>query len=229
MDKATDNTPLTKIPADHFELFEFDCTRLAQCENYDIFTGQLGDPPSAFMGQNYRDVYVDAAQARSWLEGAGAAPASADFHVALDTSAAPIGDLITAVALRVTAITDLDACSASIEQITRKSERMPVPLVLRTDEQMRDNRKGRWRLSQNQPKTIPIFFCAPSRRNEWFFFHETGEKYFLPASPVSLLVGVYGGKMNGKILLTVEVGDDWRVYPSIKTVDANYKIETESA
>jgi hypothetical protein len=229
MDKATDNTPLTKISAEHFEHFDFDCTRLAQCENYDIFTGQLGDPPSAFMGQNYRDVYVDAAQARSWLEGAGAPPPSADFHIALDTSAAPIGGLITAVALRITAIVDLDGCSASIEQITRKSENMPIPLVLRTDGQIRDNRKGRWRLSQNQPKTIPIFFSLPNKRNEWFFFHETGEKYFLSAGPVSLLIGVYGGKMNGKILLTVEVGEGWRVFPSIKTVDANYKIETEAA
>jgi hypothetical protein len=35
--------------------------------------------------------------------------------------------------------------------------------------------------------------------------------------------------MNGKVLLTVEVGEDWRIYPSIKTVDANFKIETEDA
>jgi hypothetical protein len=96
--------------------------------------------------------------------------------------------------LRVTAIVDLDGCSASIEQITRKSEHMPIPLVLRTDGQIRGDRKGRWRLSQNQPKTIPIFFSLPNKRNEWFFFHETGEEYFLSAGRVSLLIGVYGEK-----------------------------------
>jgi hypothetical protein len=225
VDKDTDSTPLIRIPIEHFEEFEFDCTQLAQCDNYEIFTTQLGEAPSAFRGTNYRDIYVKADDARNWLNGAGRPPPSADFHVGLDTSASPIGDYTPIVAIRITGLVDVDGCLASIEQMSRDIASLSTPLALRTDGQIRGNRNGRWNISKGQFKLVPILFRGPVRQNEWFLIHETGKEYFVPAGPLRLLIGIYGGRMDGKVLLEIEVGADWRVYPSIRTVDTKYQID----
>src|SRR5262249_54140931 len=104
---------------------------------------------------------------------------------------------------------------------------MPLPLVLRTDGQIRDNRKARFGLSTGQPKVVPILFVGPVRKDEWFAFDERAEKYPIPAGPAKLLLGVYGGKMDGKALIKIEVGTDWRVYPSIESVPMNYKLAND--
>ena len=97
-----------------------------------------------------------------------------------------------------------------------------MPLVLRTDGQIRDSRKGRFTLSPNQPKSVPILFKNPTRKNEWFFFDDDGRFYFTPANHSKIVLGIYGGKFSGKALIDVLVGDDWQAYPSLKIVSDDF-------
>lgn len=62
--KDLDTEPLVEIPKEHFAIFEFDPTALAEVDNYDLFTGKIGDNPSGWKGQIFRDIHVNADHAR---------------------------------------------------------------------------------------------------------------------------------------------------------------------
>jgi hypothetical protein len=97
--KDLDTEPLVKIPSDHFVDFEFDPTALAQLDNYELFTGKIGENPSAWKGWIFRDLHVNADQARAWLAGAGRPPPSAEIAVRIKTAGAKIDDFRPVCAL----------------------------------------------------------------------------------------------------------------------------------
>jgi hypothetical protein len=97
--KDLDTEPLVKIPSDHFMDFEFDPTALAQLDNYELFTGKIGENPSAWKGWIFRDLHVNADQARAWLAGAGRPPPSAEIAVRIKTAGAKIDDFRPVCAL----------------------------------------------------------------------------------------------------------------------------------
>jgi hypothetical protein len=228
MSQDIDDTPRTKIPPEHFEEFGFDCTQFAQCQNYDIVTTKIGEPTSSFVGRNYRDLEVDAAQARTWLADSGKPPNRADMTIVAQAYGAKIGDYTPISALLVSNIgdKDLEKCIIQMEQFSGTiPSTMPMPLVLRTDGQIRGERSGRFMLSKGQPKTVPILFVGPTRKDEWYFIDEHGKKYFVPAGPAKMVIGVYGGVESVKALVNVDVDAGWEAYPSVKTVPMDFKLD----
>lgn len=225
-----DSEPLVKIPAQHFEKFGFDPTRVAQAENYDIFTGVLGDPPSAWRGSTFRDLHVDAAEARAWLKGDGAPPAGAEIAVGLNTASARIGEFVPVCSLVISNVGATDFGECFIEMIEFSGivpQEMPMPFVMRTDDQIRSGERGRFSLSRGQKKIVPLAFRATIRANEWFLFDENGNKYFVPANPTKMIVRIYGGTAPGNALIYLDTDAGWNVFPSVKTIPTNHTLADE--
>lgn len=176
-----DTERLIKIAPSHFEEFGLDVQDLAQSENYDIFTHEPGINPGQSSARCFRDLHINAAQARAWLEREGKAPPAASFNVQLVAGPGQIGDYNCVFAIIVKNIEskELTRCLVQMEQISiTRPDQMPMPLVLRTDGQTRDSRKGRFTLSPNQPKSVPVLFRNRARNNEWFFVDDGGRSHF---------------------------------------------------
>jgi hypothetical protein len=228
--QKTNTMPFTRIPKEHFEEFGLDAVSLAHADNYDIFTGKLGESPSTLRGKVYRDLQVNAGQARAWLKGKGAPPHVAGLSVKMDTKGTLIGDHQTVCAIEIlnNGMCKLDDCLVQVEQFSRaKPDSMPLPLVLRTEGQIRGQRTGRFTLSREQPKSVPILFCVPHRRNEWYFLDENGLQHRVAAGQTMLLVGLYGGTESGKALVHIDIAEGWRVHPTVSTVDSSYVLGQE--
>ncbi len=222
-----ESVSLEKIHADHFREFGFDVFQMAKADNYDVFTTKVGKTKYELQGQCYRDLHIDANEAKRWLKNEGKAPPAASFNVQLVTSPGQIGDYncVFAIIVKNMESNELTRCLVQVEQISiTHPDEMPMPLVLRTDGQIRDSRKGRFTLSPNQPKSVPILFKNPTRKNEWFFFDDDGRFYFTPANHSKIVLGIYGGKFSGKVLIDVLVGDDWQAYPSLKIVSDDFTL-----
>jgi hypothetical protein len=102
---------------------------------------------------------------------------------------------------------------------------MPMPLVLRTDNQIRDGRNGRWTLSPTQPKTVPVFFLAHPRHDQWIFKDERGHDYVMPARSLKLVVGAYGGTYSDKALVIVDLpNSSWTPEISVIAVRHDYTL-----
>jgi nucleoside phosphorylase len=225
-----DSEPLVKIPPQHFEEFGFDPTRVAEVDNYDIFTGKLGDPPSAWRGRTFRDLHVDAEEARAWLKGDGAPPAGAEIAVGLNTTSARIGDFVPVCSLVISNVgaKDFDACFVEMIEFSGViPEGMPMPFVMRTDDQIRSGERGRFTLSRGQKKIVPLAFRAMIRANEWFLFDENGKKYFVPANPTKMIVRIYGGTAPGNALIYLDTDAGWNVFPSVKTIPSDLTLKDE--
>lgn len=228
-----DSERLIKIDPRHFEEFELDVQEIAQSKNYDILTHKPGIDLGQSRDMCFRDLHINAAQARAWLKREGKAPPAASFNVQLVAGPGQIGDYNCVFAIIVKNIesNELKNCLVQMEQISiTHPDQMPMPLVLRTDGQIRNSRKGRFTLSPNQPKSVPVLFRNRTRNNEWFFVDEAGHSYFTPAQHSKLVLGIYGGKFSGKALIDVLVGDDWLGYPSLKIVPDDFVLsETEDS
>ena len=225
--KDLDSEPLIKIPREHFEEFSFDPTRLAQADNYDIFTGRLGEPPSALKGSIFRDLHVDAAEARAWLNGSGRPPPGANVAVFVTASTARIDDYEAVCSLIVKNVgtSDLNGCLVEMTELSgRRPADLQMPLTLRTDGQIRGHEHGHFQLLRGQERTIPLIFRLPRRANEWFFFDECARKYPLSANPTKMIVRIYGGASPGNALVFVDLDAGWKVFPSVKAVPSIYTL-----
>lgn len=124
---------------------------------------------------------------------------------------------------------DLQDCTAQLEKINglRPTE-LSLPMVLRTEDQIRGNENGRFLLSSKQHKVIPILFRSPVRKNEWYLIDEHGAEYYIPFEESDMVIGVYGGNFNTKRIVSINsspkdvrgefstVGDDFKFYLSIR-------------
>jgi hypothetical protein len=224
-----DTEPLVEIPKEHFAVFEFDPTALAQVDNYDLFTGKIGASPSEWKGRTFRDIHVNADQARAWLSDAGKPPPSAEIAVRIRTPGATIGDYRPVCTLVVanTGQKQFDQCLVQMTEFSRATpERMPLPLTLRTDSQIRNNARGLFPLLAGQEATIPLAFHSPKRANEWFLFDENGQSYFIPADPTKMLLRVYGGASPGSALVFIDTDAGWNAMPSVETVPTDFVLNT---
>jgi hypothetical protein len=157
----------------------------------------------------------------------GTPPAPEEIAARLDAAPSRVGDYqpICAVAIENISAKDLDRCQVQVEQFSGvRPVGMPMPLVLRTDGQIRNALNGRFMLSAGQPTTIPIVYKGPVRKNEWFFFDETGAHYLIPANPTKVVLGIYGGKFDGKLLVFIDTDAGWQPTPSMSTVANEYRI-----
>jgi hypothetical protein len=227
-----DGEPLIQIPKEHFSEFRFDPTALAQVENYDLFTGKLGDSPSAWKGQIFRDMHVNADQARAWLAGTGKPPPSAEIAVGIKTPGAKIGDYQPVCCLVVTNIGQraFDRCLLQMTEFSRSTpEGMPMPFTLRTDSQIRNNERGSFPILPAQQAIVPLAFRSPQRANEWFLFDENGQNYFIPADPTKMLLRIYGGAAPGAAVAFIDTDAGWNAMPSIQTVPTDFVLNQADA
>ncbi len=141
------------------------------------------------------------------------------FHIELDSDISTLGDYerICAITVKNVEPNDLEErCLVQIESISgHKPDSLPMPLVLRTEGQINQSRSGRFTLSSQQSKTVPVLFRNPKRKNEWFFFDENGKSYFVPARDLRLMAGVYGGRTNADVQIEVKVKSDWDIAATI--------------
>lgn len=223
--KDLDTEPLVEIPKAHFAEFEFDPAAIAEVDNYDLFTGKLGDSSSAWKGQIFRDIHVNADQARAWLTGAGKPPPSAEIAVGIKTPGPKIGDYqpICCLVVTNTGRREFDQCLVQMTELSRATpERMPMPLTLRTDAQIRSNERGPLPILAGQQVIIPLAFRSPQRANEWFLFDENGQNYFIPADPTKMLLRIYGGAAPGAAEVFINTDAGWNAMPSVRTVPTDF-------
>ncbi len=231
--KAMDSEPFVAIPPAHFGEFGFDPIQLATADNYDIFTGKVGESAASLKGAIFRDLHVTDTHARAWLEGAGKPPAPADIAVGVQTGGAQIGDFkpVCSLVLKNIGQAEFDRCFVEMTEIVgRPPANMPMPFILRTASQIRKNERGRFSLSSGQDVVIPIAFHRAQRPNEWFFISEAGQKYFFSADPTKLIARIYGGPSPGNALVFLNTDAGWNAMPSVETVASDvslYAPETE--
>jgi hypothetical protein len=152
--------------------------------------------------------------------------------VALAQSAARIGDHrpLCSISVQNTGSGDLERCLVQMEQFSGKlPDKMPMPLVLRTEGQIVSRDRGRFTLGPEQIKRVPLLFRSAPRTNEMYFFDENGHAYQYPpglyrAAPISMVLGVYGGRTLGKALVMVGTSDHGKVYSELKIVPDDYKL-----
>lgn len=225
--KDLDTEALVEIPKEHFAIFEFDPTALAQADNYDLFTGKLGESPSGWKGQIFRDIHVNADQARAWLAGAGKPPRSAEIAVGIKTPGAKIGNYQPVCCLVVTNTSqrEFERCLVQMTELSGVApERMPLPLTLRQDSQIRNNERGSFPIFAGQQAIIPLAFRSPQRANEWFLFDENGQSHFIPANPTKMLLHIYGGAAPGAALAFIDTDAGWNAMPSVLTVPTDFTL-----
>jgi hypothetical protein len=226
--KDLDTQPLVKIPAEHFVDFEFDPAALAQLDNYELFTGKIGDSPSALKGRVFRDIHVNAEQARAWLCGAGKPPPSTPIAVRIRTPGAKINDLRPVCALVVANTGDKDLERCLVEMIEFSGilpDGMPLPFALRTDGQIRNNQRGPFSLLGRQETTVPLAFHSPKRANEWYLFDENGRSHFIQANPTKMLLRIYGGASPGNAVVFIDTDAGWTPMPSVETVPIGFTLK----
>ncbi|WP_354082167.1 hypothetical protein [Bradyrhizobium sp. S3.3.6] len=225
--QALDTEALVEIPKEHFATFEFDPTALAQVDNYDLFTTKLGSSPGEWKGQIFRDLHVDADQAQAWLTAAGAPPPSAEIAVGIKYLGSRIGDYQPVCCLVVTNTSrrEFDRCVVEMTELSRATpDGMPMPLTLRTDEQIRNGERGPFAIFAGQQAIVPLAFRSAQRANEWFLFDENGRNYLIPADPTKMLLRVYGGSAPGaaEVFINTDVG--WNAMPSVRTVTTDFRL-----
>lgn len=69
-----------------------------------------------------------------------------------------------------------------------------------------------------------IIFKRKRLPNQWYFFDEAGERHFVYANPIKMVLGVYGGSKPEKFLLFVDVDAGWKPYPSISEVADDFNL-----
>jgi len=154
------------------------------------------------------------------------------FDVKLDQGIVRIGDYdrICAIIVKNIGFTDLDQCLVKLEQLScGRPNDLSLPHVLRNEGQVKGKRKGRFNLSTKEPKNIPILFCNHKRKNEWFFFDENFDSnqktYFIPAGDIKLVIGLYGGEVNCKVLIEIE-SKGFEANSTIREVPDEYTLST---
>jgi hypothetical protein len=152
--------------------------------------------------------------------------------IALAHSTARIGDHrpLCSISVHNTSSGDLERCLVQMEQFGSKlPDKMPMPLVLRTEGQIVSRDRGRFTLGPEQIKRVPLLFRSTPRSNEMYFFDENGHAYQYPsglsrAGPISLVLGVYGGRTLGKALVLVGTREHGKVHTELKIVPDDFKL-----
>ena len=91
-------------------------------------------------------------------------------------------------------------CVVQVEKFSATpAATVPIPFVLRTDDNIREQRRGCFSLCSGQTKTIPVLFRNPRRKHEWFMFDEQGKAHYVPAQDGRITIGVCGVSRNVSI------------------------------
>lgn len=149
--------------------------------------------------------------------------------VGLQNQAMTIGDygVVCAITVRNEGDQNIDRCVAQVDQYSGvPSEKMPFPLALRTDSQIRGKIRGSFELLSGQSTVIPVLFRDIHRANEWYFFDEFGERHLVYANPIKLVLGVYCNNDKArKFLLAINTDAGWKPMPSLQAVFDGFELE----
>jgi hypothetical protein len=154
-------------------------------------------------------------------------PSRSLFQVSLHDIPAIIGDYVVVCAIVVKNVggESLEQCIVQMDQYSGvHPPEMPFPLILRTDGQVRAALRGPFALSPGQATTIPILFKRKQLPNQWYFFDEAGERHFVHANPIKMVLGVYGRSKPDKFMLFVDVDAGWQPFPSISEVADDFSL-----
>jgi hypothetical protein len=152
--------------------------------------------------------------------------------VKLATSIARIGDFrpICSISIENTGSRELERCAVQMEQFSGAAPpTMPMPLTLRSEGQIVSRDKGRFTLAPEQIKRVPVVFNSMTRTNELYFFDENGHAFLYPpglyrAGQISMVLGVYGGSMPGKVLVQLGTSEHGKIYTKLQIVADDYKL-----
>jgi hypothetical protein len=152
--------------------------------------------------------------------------------VALATSTARIADFrpIAAISIQNTGSAELERCLVQMEQFSGQvPPSMPMPLIMRTEGQIVSRDKGRFTLGPEQIKRVPLAFSSMPRTNELYFFDENGHAYLYPpglyrAGPIRMVLGVYGGRMPGKVFLQLGASEHGKMHVELQIVAEDYRL-----
>jgi hypothetical protein len=133
------------------------------------------------------------------------------LSIEIAAESAQIGDYDQVCGVKVKNDTGkkIEDCLVQLEQMNFPPPKaMPVPTVLRTRGQIDDNRKGRFDLSKDQEKLVPIAFADPVREIDWYIFDEQKNKHLIPRRHMQFVISFYGGEFSTKALLSVDAKRD---------------------
>jgi hypothetical protein len=156
-----------------------------------------------------------------------AASSRSTFQVGVHAHPPIIDDyaIVCAIVVKNIGSDSLERCTVRIDQYSGTPvAKMPFPLTLRTEGQVRGNLSGAVSLSAGQATTIPILFKRHQRANEWYFFDEFGKHYFVEANPMEIVISVYGGNKPEGFLLTIETDTGWHPIPSVRPVPDEFSL-----
>lgn len=148
---------------------------------------------------------------RDGQPGALVAPAPT-FTITVDrTPAAEVAERgierFLTVKVRNNSAQTLTDCLVQIEEISGyhpAGASLSLPLVIRTEGQLRGARTGRFILSAGQTKNIPVLYRRRNRRNERFVFDEGGIAYGLTDNAFRIVVCIYGGNSSARTDIEIE-------------------------
>ena len=147
--------------------------------------------------------YVDSFDYFAEIKSKGIAPS---FNVSLNSDSAGFGgyERVYSITVQNSEDVDLQDCTVQLEKINGlRPVELSLPMVLRTDDQIRGNENGRFLLSSKQHKVIPVLFRRATRKNDWYLIDEYGVEYYLPAEESDMTIGVYGGRFNTKHVVSI--------------------------
>jgi hypothetical protein len=225
--KEVDSEPIIAIPREHFGEFGLDVVELASADNYNIFTGKLGESSQTLKGSIFRDLHVNDQQARAWLAAAGKPPAPADMAVRIDSGGTQLGDYLPVATLFIRNIggRNFERCLVEMAEFSGVVPReLPMPLALRTQTQIRADERGRFLLSAGQEVAIPRAFRRAQRANEWYLIDDSGKAHFFSANPTKMLLQLHGGPSPGSAVAFIDTDAGWSAIPSVRTVPSGFSL-----
>jgi hypothetical protein len=152
-----------------------------------------------------------------------------DLDVSPNESAATLWDFydpFCAVTVQNISALDLtEKCLVQIEQFSASRPiDMPMPFVLRPENQIREKRSGRFNLSAAQPKTIPIVVRETYSPNAWYLVDALERFHSIPEMPTKMVLGIYGGRKPARVLVCVEPTVDLPPRFTVESVPLDYSL-----
>jgi hypothetical protein len=130
--------------------------------------------------------------------------AATTLHLDLVMDEEPLGDYDRVCAVKVTNDNEVELpkCLFKLERFSAQtSPALNLPVAIRTQNQLKQRRPGRWGLSAGEHKIVPLIFRRPNR-GETYLIDETEQRYFFSANEGEIRVAAYGASTPSPLVIT---------------------------